>query len=240
MHYAREYKQIESKESSPMIAGVAFDLYRPLFTAAKLADLSGVKRPVIDTMATRGFIRASGREQPATPRRQSATKGTRRGVSKGRPLFSARDAFKVRLIRVLAAQAGLELGYSAFMGDKAKDWTITESELAQLVAVAESAEAAAEIADGPATQGEWMWAMARSIERGKPFYIYGYATRREDEWVFDMHIENPGVESPTERPCFGWRLPHIYVPVGEIFHRVYNDSKELLGISMESANSKGA
>ena len=103
-------------ESSPMIAGVSFDLYRPLFTAAKLADLCGVQRPVIDTMATRGFIRASGREPAATPRRQSATKGTRRRVSKGRPLFSARDAFKVRLIRVLAAQAGLGVGLLGLHG----------------------------------------------------------------------------------------------------------------------------
>ena len=227
-----------------MIAGVSFHLYRPLFTAGKLADLCGVKRPVIDTMATRGFIRASGREPAATPRRQSATKGRRPPASKGRPLFSARDVFKVRLIRVLAAQAGLELGYSAFMGDKAKDWTITESELAQLVAVAESAEvtaiAAAEIADRPATQGEWMWAMARSIERGKPFYIYGYATRREDEWVFDMHIENPGIASPSEPPCFGWQVPHIFVPVGEIFVAAYNDCKRTLGISDNTMAGKTA
>jgi hypothetical protein len=219
-----------------MIAGSAFDLYKPLFTAGKLADLCGLNRAAVDTMATRGFIRASGREQPATPRRQSKSKGRPTRASKGRPLFSARDAFKVRLIRVLAAQAGLELGHSAFMGDKAKDWPITESERAKLVAEAEAAEAtsiaAAEIADRPAAQGEWMWAMARSIERGQPFNVYGYATRREDDWVFDMHIENPGVESPTEPPCFGWTTPHVFVPVGEIFNQVYNDGKKLLGLTM--------
>jgi hypothetical protein len=230
-----------------MIAGVVFDLYRPLFTAAKLAELCDVKRPVIDTMATRGFIRASGREQPPTPRRQPKTKGRPTRASKGRPLFSARDVFKVRLMRVLAAQAGLELGYSAFMADKAKDRTITESELAKLGAVAKSAEpttiAAVEIADKPAPQGEWMWAMARSIEREKPFYIYAYAARLGGKWQFDMyvensgtekpteHVENPGTEEPTVPPCFGWSVPHIYIPVGEIFISVYNDCKKTLGLT---------
>ena len=73
-----------------------------------------------------------------------------------------------------------------------------------------------------------------------PFFIYAYVTRRKGEWQFDMHVENPGTEKPSEPPCFGWRLPHIYVPVGEIFIAIYNDCKKLLGISMESANSKGA
>jgi hypothetical protein len=77
-----------------------------------------------------------------------------------------------------------------------------------------------------------MWAMARSIERGKPFYIYAYATRSDQKWQFDMHIENPGAERPNELPCFGWKVPHIFVPVGEIFIAVYNDCKKLLGLTM--------
>ena len=89
-----------------------------------------------------------------------------------------------------------------------------------------------ELADAPAYGGEWMWAMARSIERGKPFYIYAYATRSDQKWQFDMHIENPGAERPNELPCFGWKVPHIFVPVGEIFIAVYNDCKKLLGLTM--------
>jgi hypothetical protein len=216
-----------------MIAGVAFDLYRPLFTAGKLADLCGVKRPVIDTMATRGFIRASGREPAATPRRQSATKGRRPPASKGRPLFSARDVFKVRLIRVLAAQLDLAFTESVEMAG----W-VGETDKVQQKKIADYEASISELADAPAYAGEWMWAMARSIERGNPFYIYAYATRSEQKWQFDMHIENPGAERPNEPPCFGW-VPHIYVPVGEIFLVTYADSKKLLGISMESANSKG-
>jgi len=210
-----------------MIGGVSFHLYRPLFTAGKLADLCGVKRPVIDTMATRGFIRASGREQPATPRQQSATKGRRPRASKGRPLFSTRDVFKVRLMRVLAAQLDLAFTESVEMAG----W-VGETDKVQQKKIAEYEASMSELADAPAYEGEWMWALARSIERGRPFHIYAYAARLDDEWQFDMHIEKPGAERPNEPPCFGWKVPHIFVPVGEIFLVTYADCKKLLGLTM--------
>jgi hypothetical protein len=215
-----------------MIAGAAFDLYRPLFTPSKLAELSGVKRPVIDTMGTRGFIRASGREQPATPRRLPKKKGRRGRGSRGRPLFSARDAFKVRLMRVLAAQLDAGLGQAGLFGEKIDD---ADERITRRMAEYDAAAVArlATIADAPATEGEWMWAMARSIEREEPFYIYAYAVRLGGEWEFDMHVENSGTEKPTEPPCFGWDVPHIYVPIGEIFIAVYNDCKKLLGLTLD-------
>jgi hypothetical protein len=210
-----------------MIAGVAFDLYKPLFTAGKVADLCGVNRPVIDTMGTRGFIRASGREQPATSRQQSTTKGRRPQAPKGRPLFSAQDAFKVRLMRVLAEEADYALTESKGMAA----WAEETSEADQKK-IAEYEASMSMLADEPTYQGEWMWGMARSIERGKPFYIYAYTTRSDQKWQFDMHIENPGAERPNEPPCFGWKVPHIFVPVGEIFLVTYADCKKLLGLTM--------
>jgi hypothetical protein len=50
-----------------MISGVAFDLYRPLFPPSRVAELCGVKRPVVDTMSTRGFIAPEGRERASDP-----------------------------------------------------------------------------------------------------------------------------------------------------------------------------
>jgi hypothetical protein len=85
---------------------------------------------------------------------------------------------------------------------------------------------AAQIADSVARSGEWMWATARSVEQGEPLYIYAYATRAEQKWLFDMHIINPG-----EPPSFGWDVPHLYVPMSAIFIAVYTDCKKLLGIS---------
>jgi hypothetical protein len=85
---------------------------------------------------------------------------------------------------------------------------------------------AAQIADSVARSGEWMLATARSVEQGEPLYIYAYATRSEQKWLFDIHIANPG-----EAPSFGWDLPHMYVPMSAIFIAVYTDCKKLLGIS---------
>jgi hypothetical protein len=208
-----------------MIAGAAFDLYKPLFTAGKVADLCGVNRPVIDTMGTRGFIRASGREHATQP--QPKTKG-RGPTAKGRPLFSARDVFKVRLMRVLAEEADYALTESKGMAA----WAEETSEADQKK-IAQYEASMSMLADEPTYQGEWMWGMARSVERGNPFSIYAYATRAGGKWRFEMHIENPGVDKPNETPCFGWDVPHIYVPVGKIFKAVYDDCKKLLGITTD-------
>jgi hypothetical protein len=207
-----------------MIAGAAFDLYKPLFTAGKVADLCGVNRPVIDTMGTRGFIRASGREHATQP--QPKKKG--RPAEKGRPLFSARDVLKVRLMRVLADETDYALTESKGMAA----WAEETSEADQKK-IAEYEASISMLADAPTYQGEWMWFLARTIERGRPALIYAYATRAGGKWQFDMHVENPGVEKPSEPPCFGWDVPHIYVPVGKIFSAVYNDCKKLLGITTD-------
>jgi DNA-binding transcriptional MerR regulator len=200
-----------------MIAGVPFNLYAGLFTPNKLAELCGVKRPVIDTMSNRGFIGPTQRER--------ATK---------RPLFSFRDADYIRMMRVVAP-LGLGLKESSLMADEFKRKKMTKSEVA-MEAMAEMAA----IAETPTTKGEWMWAMARSVERGKPFYIYAYAAPIKNKWQFDMHIENPGVEHPGEPPCFGWEVPHIYVPVSEIFIAVYDDCKRMLALSDQTTESEDA
>jgi hypothetical protein len=195
-----------------MIAGVAFNLYAGLFTPTKVANFCDVKRPVIDTMSTRGFI--------GPTRRERAT---------DRPLFSFRDVVKVRMMRVLAP-LGVGLKESSLMVDKVKKRKITESE----AAMAELAD----IADTPAMRGEWMWAMARSVERGKPFYIYAYVARFDGKWQFDMHIEDSGVETPNEPPRFGRKVAHIFVPVSEIFIAVYEDCKKVLGITDQTKAGK--
>lgn len=192
-----------------MISGVAFDIYRPLLPPSRVAELCGVKRPVVDTMSTRGFIAPEGRER--------ATE---------RPLFSFRDVFKVGLMRSMAP-LGMGLKESSLMAEALKKRKIDKSE-----AATDWMAELADMADTPAMKGEWMWAMARSVERGKPFYIYAYAARINNKWQFDMHIENPGTERPSEQPCFGWKVPHIYVPVGKIFITAYNESKKVLGLTM--------
>jgi hypothetical protein len=201
---------LDENKSSPMIAGAAFDLYVGQFTTGEVAQVCGVSRPVIDMWGTRGFIEPSRRERPIAGRPASTTKGRRTRTSKGKPLFSARDMFKARLMQVLAAQLGIALSDSVLVARKAEKALID----------------AARIADSIARSGEWMWATARSVEQGKPLYIYAYATQSEQKWLFDMHIINPG-----EPPSFGLDVPHLYVPMSAIFITVYTNCKKLLGIS---------
>jgi hypothetical protein len=208
-----------------MIAGAAFDLDAGQFSAGEAASILKMKASVLAMQVQRGL-------SPPTRREGAAGSGRKKKRSRqGKALFSLRDMVKIRCQQILS-EMSFSLGESVHVGDGIK---LTPKEVAARLSSME----AQDIAETLATKGEWMWAMARSIERGTPFYIYGYATRREGEWPFDMHVENPGTEKPSEPPCFGCRLPHIYVPVGEIFIAVYNDCKKLLGISMESANSKG-
>ena len=193
-----------------MIAGAAFDLYVGQFTTGEVAQVCGVSRPVIDMWGTRGFIEPTRRERPIAGRLASTTKERRSRTSKGKPLFSARDMFKARLLQVLAAQLGIALSDSVLVARKAEKALID----------------AAQIADSVARSDEWMWATARSVEQGEPLYIYAYATRAEQKWLFDMHIIKPG-----EPPSFGWDVPHLYVPMSAIFIAVYTDCKKFLGIS---------
>jgi hypothetical protein len=53
-----------------------------------------------------------------------------------------------------------------------------------------------------------------------------------------MHIEtaDKGKGGRIESPCFGWDVPHIYVPVGKIFTAIYNDCKELLGLTADEGH----
>jgi hypothetical protein len=193
-----------------MISGAAFDLYVGQFTTGEVAQVCGVSRPVIDMWGTRGFIEPTRRERPIAGRRVFTTKERRSRTSKGKPLFSARDMFKARLLQLLAAQLGIALSDSVLVARKAEKALID----------------AAQAADDVARSGEWMWATARSVEQGEPLYIYAYATRSEQKWLFDMHSIKPG-----EPPSFGWDVPHLYVPMSAIFIAVYTDCKKLLGIS---------
>ena len=45
-------------------------------------------------------------------------------------------------------------------------------------------------------------------------------------WLFDIHLGEKGAI-----PCFGLQVPHVYVPISEIFISVYNDCKKILGVT---------
>jgi len=202
-----------------MIAGAAFDIYAGQFTAGEVAQICGVSKPVIEMWGSRGFIEPTRRERPKPLALRA--KGSRSIPTKGRPLFSARNAFKARLMRVLAVQLELALSPSMEVASKAEKRKVTKSDLPGDSALGDAAFLAEEIAMG----GEWMWGLARSYERGAPLNIYAYATRSGAEWLFDMHIGENG-----KIPSFGWKVAHVRVPIAEIFIAVYVECKKMLGL----------
>ena len=193
----------------------SFDLYAGLFSVGELAELTGVSRPILDVWGNRGVIAPTRRELPTGRKPRPRNKLTAR---RGRPLFSCRDVFTVSLVRVLAERLALGSTDSSRVVDVAK----SPKRLLSKLSLGADAAGIASIAAG----GEWMWACARGIERGKPLVVYGYAARIEDEWVFDMHVGAPGAE-----PCFGWDVPHVFVPMSSLFAEAYGKCKALLAAS---------
>jgi hypothetical protein len=202
-----------------MIAGAAFDIYAGQFAAGEAAAMLGIKGPVLAMWGQRGLWEPTRREG-ASERRGHRT-SSKRGSPKGKPLFSARDIFKARLLHMLSGQMGLHLGKSLEVAQEVRE---TAEHVAELVSAIE----AAELADTVAMTGEWMWAVARAYERGQPLHVYVYASRPGPKWQFDMHVGERG-----EPPSFGWAVLHLYIPASDIFIAIYNDCKKLLGPTKE-------
>ena len=136
-------------------------------------------------------------------------------------MFSVIIIFKARLILELGNTLGLGPSESSLSSDEALRTEIQAREL--------EAENVAEIAAGR----NWMWTCARSLEANQPINIYAYAARSADRWLFDMHLGEKGAI-----PCFGLQVPHLYVPISEIFISVYKECKKILGGTQDSQTRK--
>jgi DNA-binding transcriptional MerR regulator len=136
-------------------AAPAFDLTAPLFTIGEVAAVSGSSRATLDMYLHRGIL---------VPARREAVKGTR-SRGQGRPIFSAVEVFKARLIRQLIDSIGLGPSESSALAD------------------------AAVLAKAPAIKENWMRAVAQGVLAGKPFLIYAVATRLQGEWKLEITRE---------------------------------------------------
>jgi hypothetical protein len=190
-----------------------FDIDAALFTVSELAQVSGISRSAIDMYLHRGILIATRRARTLSPTRMAKVRG--RNTAQGRPMFSVIIIFKARLILELGNTLGLGPSESSLASDEALRTEIPARELEE--------GNVAEIAAGP----NWMWACARSVETKQPINIYAYAARSADRWLFDMHLGEKGAI-----PCFGLQVPHVYVPISEIFIGVYNECKKILGVNM--------
>ena len=189
-----------------------FDIDAALFTLTELAQVSGISRSAIDMYLHRGILIPTRRARTLSPTRKTKVRG--RKTAQGRPMFSVIIIFKARLIWELGNTLGLGPSESSLASDEALHAEIPEREL--------EAGNVAEIAAGR----NWMWACARSVETNQTINIYAYAARSADRWLFDMHLGEKGAI-----PCFGLQVPHLYVPISEIFISVYKECKKILGVT---------
>ena len=193
-------------------AQLDFDIDAALFTVSELAQVSGISRSAIDMYLHRGVLIPTRRARTLSPTRKTKVRGWK--TAQGRPMFSVIIIFKARLIWELGNTLGLGPSESSLASDEALRTEIQAREL--------EAENVAEIAAGR----NWIWACARSVERNQPIKIYAFAARSADRWLFDMHLGEKGA-----MPCFGLQVPHVYVPLSEIFIGVYSECKKILGVT---------
>jgi hypothetical protein len=193
-------------------AQLDFDIDAALFTVSELAQVSGISRSAVDMYLHRGLLIPTRRARTLSPTRKTKVRGWK--TAQGRPMFSVIIIFKARSIWELGNTLGLGPSESSLASDDALR--------AEIPARGLEKENVAEIAAGR----NWMWACARSAETNQPINIYAYAARSTDRWLFDMHLgEKDAI------PCFGLQVPHLYVPISEIFISVYKECKKILGVT---------
>ena len=127
-------------------------------------------------------------------------------------MFSVRGIFKARLIGEVWTHIGLG---STDVGEIFTDATL-------------------ELVDHQ-VDGNWMWAVARSVENQKPFRIDLYAKRSEGTWQFDMQVGGK-----VAVPCFGLNTPYVFIPLSEIFVAAYTECKKAMGVTGQVTKSEEA
>jgi hypothetical protein len=170
-----------------------------LFSVAEAADVAGVPRKFLDLWVSQKKIQ---------PTRWVSTTRPKSAKSRGRPMFSVRVIFTVRLTRALHS-LGLTYLDAAAIANQTEKGKIAESETADFLI---------------STDGDWMTACVKNIHSGSSLHVYAYAAQFNEKWSVDVHLG-----SSRAAPSFGWQAPHIFVPASDIFFAVYRDCAKLLG-----------
>ena len=197
------------------IKQAAFDLEAALFTANELAAASGLNRAMVDVWLNLKRIKETRREHSPSRKKGRTRKG------RGRPMFSAIAIFEVRLAVELGRHLGVGLSEWVHLSDKAEAISI-DAHAARLAGVVDL------IGDG-----NWMWAVARGLESGRPFKISIRVACVGNKWLMDPQIGDAQLGPP-----FG-DVPYLVIPVWRIFSTVYTDCKKLLGITDKKTPDEG-
>jgi DNA-binding transcriptional MerR regulator len=183
----------------------SLDVSAPLFGVAEVAEVSGISRPNIDLLVSQKLVRPTRRIKAARP---ASAK------SRGKPMFSVRAIFIVRLIRELHS-LGFSYADSAAIADQTEKAKLSKSDTAKnvnksLTNLLES------------TGGDWIAAYGKSPSLFHTIGVYAYASRIGEKWSVEVHLATTADQSFS-------KAPQILVPASVIFFAVYAACNNLLG-----------
>jgi hypothetical protein len=190
------------------------DINAPLFTTQELCRAAGLEPALAKAWIARGLLDPD-RADPIAVRR--------------RPLFSVMTIFRARLARELSDQLGIRPADAEKFNEAKK--RADEKTVKGIARASGDVEAALRklLAEGrkPPRTGldrltrvvadeGWTWAVARSVERGKPLQLLGGISRENGCWDFHLALDAANL---ADR--FGSKRTYAVIPVGGMFADVY-------------------
>ncbi len=205
------------------------DITLPLFTTSELCRAAGLAPHLAKVWLQRGLIEPGRTDQLAVRKR---------------PLFSVAGIFRAALARQLGEQ--IEIG--PFEAGAAGGAPKTSSSAAIKQIAASTRDDAETLVDERKperpginqlarviTDEGWMWAVARSVERGKPLPLFGGVSKDGGCWSFYVELDAQKLHSH-----FAPDAVYAVVPIGAIFARVYTQCKSIYtATTAENPRKKG-
>lgn len=194
------------------------DIRLPLFTTGELCRIANIDAQVAKVWLQRGLLQPDRVDQLAVRKR---------------PMFSVMGVFRAHLAREFGKI--LEMGPfdagEAERVEKLASWTTIKQiasytgdaaeALRLLLAEGKKKKRAAITSLARAVTDEgWTWAIARSVERGKPLPLLGGVTKRGGCWSFYIALDPMDLAKH-----FGPEDTYAVIPIGTMFARIYSDCK---------------
>jgi hypothetical protein len=182
---------------------IPIDISAAVYSVAEAADVAGVPRKFVDLWASQKKIQ---------PTRWASTTRPKSAKSRGRPMFSVRAVFIIRLMRLLHS-LGLTYADAALVANQIEKGKIAEPETADILIAA---------------NGDWMAACVKSVHTVETLQVYAYAAHFNDKWSVAVHLA-----SSKAAPSFGLQALHVFIPASDVFFAVYRDCAKLLGHAVQ-------
>jgi hypothetical protein len=171
------------------------DIHAPQFSRADLVKVSGLDPKIVKLWIGRRLIRPARKERVDV---------------RSRLHFSVVTIFEAKLMRLI----GENVVFGPSHGNEM-------AALAEAAKPKTNATISSDVARVLADDG-WMWAVARSVELGKPLRVFAGIANLRGCWNLHLRLNDATFEGQFEP-----EVSYIVVPVGEVFATVYRDCRAL-------------